>query len=376
MGDTDARPDGQQAVDAVPSTVDEQAAAWFLRRRQRRLTTEENIALQEWLAASPRHAQAWRETEQTWQQFDDHATLPELVVAREEALASVRRTQLKRWSRPMPGQVHLERFRSPVRWLGAAAAAVILTSGVLWQTGVLGGSTYTTGVGEQRTVLLPDNSIVALDALTRIRVRYDDKARQVELVEGQAQFDVGSDVNRPFRVRAGNRTIEALGTSFTVAYIDRRMHVALLEGRVRVDSPADRSSGSIADGARNAKPSPSGATQPTPRHSVGTVLNPGDALHVDADGNQVVSAHADLAVATAWRQGKVIFQQEPLRSAVERLNRYSRVRLEVADPAIERWPVSGIFGVGDAEAFAEAIAAYFPIQAQRSDDVIALSKRK
>ena len=48
----------------------------------------------------------------------------------------------------------------------------------------------------------------------------------------------------------------------------------------------------------------------------------------------------------------------------------------VADPAIESLPVSGIFGTGDAEAFAEALASYFPVQAQHSsDNVIELTER-
>lgn len=340
--------------DDLPADAESEAAAWFLRQQQRGLTPEEQTEFERWLAASADHAAAWRDTEATWEGFGNYGTLPEVIVAREHALASVRRTQVKRWARPA-GSAR-RGFFGTLRRPGAIAAAVViavLVFGAVWRWDASRGVLYTTGIGEQRTVLLTDSSRVILDSLTRVRVRYSGAARDLELVEGQAQFDVAQARNRPFRVRAGSRVIEALGTSFTVTYLNRQVNVALLEGSVKVQSLSKTKPDRV--GQSGAAASLSGA-----------VLKPGEALRVSASGKQEVREHADLAAATAWRQGKVIFREEPLSNAVEHLNRYSHVRLEVVDPAIEHLPVSGIFGVGDAEAFAEALASYFPIQAHRA----------
>jgi transmembrane sensor len=325
-----------------PAVVDsqsvyEQAATWFLRCRAGPLTPEESEALEGWLSASPENAAAWRDTQATWRSFSDNATLPELVTARRQALAAVRGSKSGRWSRLLVNRAYL------------AAGFVILALVALWWVIPYGGNLYTTGVGEQHAVLLRDNSRIILDALTRVRVVYGSRARTVELLEGQAQFEVAHKPDWPFLVRAGGRVIAAHGTVFTVEYLYRRVRVALLEGSVTVSDAAQ----SVA----------------------AAELKPGQVLRIEANGKQSLGS-PDFLAATAWRQGKVVFRQEPLIDAVRRLNRYSRIQLRVADPSIEEWPVDGIFGVADAETFADAIAGYFPIQVRKADPTLIELRRR
>src|SRR6202044_177715 len=104
---------------------------------------------------------------------------------------------------------------------------------------------YHTGIGEQRVVDLEDHSRIVLDATTRLRVHFTPDARIVELQDGQAQFSVAKDPTRPFKVEAGGRTIVAVGTVFTVEYVDRQVHVAMMEGRVAVVSTAIQATTSV-----------------------------------------------------------------------------------------------------------------------------------
>lgn len=348
----------------LPPSIEDEAAAWFLRRRRGRLSTEEMQALQNWLLANPAHAAAWRDTEKTWNCLDEQAVTPELIVARRQALTAMRQAQLRRWSAPSS---LVKRMRTAMQssgtrnWSAAAAAVVIAAVGVSFYWTAKNGDRYQTGIGERRTVLLSDNSRITLDAMTQVRVRYGGSARDIELIEGQAQFEVARQPRRPFRVRAGYRVVEALGTVFTVEYIDRHMKVALLEGRVKVDRAPEFLAQVTEKSGRNPAPG-TAAVAPI---SAEVELKPGEALHFDRDDRQSLDKHADLAAETAWREGKVIFRQEPLRDAVKRLNRYSHVQLKVIDPTIESLPVSGIFGDTDAEAFAEAVAEYFPVEFQR-----------
>ena len=56
---------------------------------------------------------------------------------------------------------------------------------------------------------------------------------------------------------------------------------------------------------------------------------------------------------------------DPLSVAVARMNRYSQIRLVVADDSLDELGVSGVFNAGDTDAFVEALEAYFPVDARR-----------
>jgi transmembrane sensor len=89
-----------------------------------------------------------------------------------------------------------------------------------------------TNIGEQRVLALEDGTRVILDTDTRVVVSYDGHIRSVELKEGEALFEVAKRANWPFVVTAGDRRIEALGTSFVERRHDRQLAVFVL-GRTR-----------------------------------------------------------------------------------------------------------------------------------------------
>ncbi len=341
MRPSDVRPTGEARPDAVDRAVER-----FLRRRSEHWADGDHAALVARLQEEPAEAQVLRRVERAWQAVGNYADSPELMVLREQALTRARRANARRWLAPA----------GPMRrrWAVASLVAIVLL-GVVWQLspyGMLRG-VYRTDIGEQRIVELDDRSTVALDARTRLRVRYSADARSVEITQGQAQFSVAKDPSRPFKVIAGDHTIVALGTVFTVEYVDREVQVAMLEGRVAVFAPPAR------ERSRSA--------------AMPIELAVGEALRVRQDGRTSVTPHADLAAATAWRKGQVIFHDEPLAEAVRRLNRYSRVQIEVTDPALAQLSISGLFETGDTRAFADALQSYLPVTADYSDpDVIEL----
>src|SRR3546814_13438728 len=88
---------------------------------------------------------------------------------------------------------------------------------------------YATHIGERQLAVLDDGSRVSLDAVTKVKVRMKDEARQVELLEGRAKFDVAKDPLRPFTVAAGDKLVVDVGTSFSVELIDGQVRVILHE---------------------------------------------------------------------------------------------------------------------------------------------------
>jgi transmembrane sensor len=321
----------------VSGTPEEAAAAAFLRLRAGQDVSEPP-------------PQGMLRAERAWQAVGDHAAAPELIAMRTQALGRLRRANARRWLGDGAGNGRR-------RALAAALAGIAVALGIVWQLSPHGYSPgqYETGTGEQRVLDLDDGSRLALDAQTKVRVRYTDDVRLVQMIGGQAQFSVARDPRRPFRVEAGEHTIVALGTSFSVEYVDEQVQVAMIEGRVLV---------TVAPRPDEPKAAP-GAPAAGSAHS--TELAAGEGLRVRSDGEATFISEANVAAATAWRQGKVIFDAEPLSEAARRLNRYSRLQVVIDDPQLAQLSVSGMFEVGDSREFVHVMESYLQLKADYSE---------
>ena len=317
----------------------EQATDWFVRLRADDADVEDLTRFQLWVEESPENAAAYARVRQSWAAVGDQASTPEIMLGRRDALEDARKAARSRWD---PGR------RTWMRPAVAAVACVVLMvasavgAWVWWSRANAG--VYVTGVGERRTLTLADGSVVTLDARSRIQVKYRDRERLIDLDQGQARFDVAKDPARPFRVRAGQETVLALGTQFNVELVADDLLVTLIEGRVAVMPEAA-----------------SLRVQPTAQID----LMAGEGLKVRQDGKRIRLPKVDVARVTAWQNGKLFFDNEPLASAAERINRYAREQIQV-DASAADVTVSGVFNAGDARAFVEAITAYFPVKAEQA----------
>jgi transmembrane sensor len=323
-------------------SIEDEASEVFVRRLHGSWKSADQAALEVRLKHDPTYADAYRRVEESWRTLDAHAETAELMRYREEAIAYARRSNAGRWLKA--------HTYARSRWRAVAAViGVSLLLGFAWRLspyGYLPGQYYT-GIGEQRVVDLEDHSRIALDAATRLRVRFTPDARIVELLDGQAQFSVAKDPTRPFKVEAGGRTIVAIGTVFTVEYVDSQVHVAMMEGKVAV--------------VPTAPPATDAGV------GEGISLIAGEELHVSRDGHSIVTPKADLEAATAWREGKVVMRAESLREAVGRMNRYSRLKIKIDDATLAEKHLSGVFEAGDTRGFVSAIQQYLPVAADYED---------
>ena len=320
----------------VPSTVHDEAAAWFLRLRDGgdAATRAEHDA---WLAADPAHGEAFDAVRSTWSLFGDQGAAPELLAMRRDALGRAHRAGGRRWGGIQPGR------RSVAAGIVALAAAPL---GAFWWFSARSapGQDYRTGLGEQRTVTLGDGSRLSLDANTVLKVAYSPDLRLIELATGRAHFEVAKDPTRPMKVRAGAKTITALGTAFTVERQAEHVVVTLVEGRVAVTE----------DGVP--------ATELRPQQQLVLAPNTPPVLHQEVDVDR----------AMAWREGKLVFDDETLAEAAARMNNYSALKVVVEGDAVRNLRISGIFKAGDTPAFVEAVKAYFPVDAQAADETVVI----
>ena len=309
-------------ADLAPDRIDEAALAWFTRSKAGDMTAAEAAQLEAWLDVDPAHRAAFDEVSFTWQGIEPLRADPRIAA--------------------------MQAGRPRRRWLPQAiaaslVAAVLGASGLVgwhyWPATPLSTQQFRTGVGEKATVTLADGSVVTLSTDTLVRTKRDEDKRLVYLERGQAFFKVAKDRRHPFEVHAAGRTVTALGTAFEVR-VDRGFKVMLLEGKVRVDAPL----------APKVK---AGAL--APRQVQETVMLPGTELVAVGDS---FSLHpADVARATAWTRGQLVFVDEPLANVATEMNRFSDRKIHV-DAAAGAMKISGTFKPGDVATFVAAVRDY------------------
>jgi len=321
------------------------AAAWCVRLAEGELTDAEHAELEAWFAADPEHRALLDDAVSAWRAVDDQAMSPGMVALRGEALEDLRRAQRSRWSRK-PGRRAV---------IGAALAACFVAAlaggGVAWRASLP--DVYRTTEGERRIVELPDGSRASLDAATVLRVRYDGGRRRLWLDEGRAKFSVAKDPLRPFSVAADGKLVVATGTTFSVEKLPGQMRVVLYEGHVAVLD---------GEGARG-RPPPTVKVDGAPAERL---LTPDHELVASTTSDTTVVSPTDPSRAASWENGQLVFQDEPMDLAVERVNRYAREKLRIADPAVGRLKISGVFTSGDTRAFVDGVTAVLPVRAEPS----------
>jgi transmembrane sensor len=322
----------------IDDTLLEQASAWVVRLHGDPQDADLD-RFEQWRGQSAGHASAFEHALATWVSVDEHAAADPILAMRRDALARARQVR-SRW-RP--------------RWLAAAAVAVVVIAPALvwWSMREAPPLEYHTALGEQRVIVLADGSRMSLDALTQVAVRYTDDARNIQLLSGRANFEVAKDVTRPLKVKAGPRTVTAVGTVFTVEREPRTVVVTLLEGVVAVTSRAANA----------------GGAEPRPIE-----LAPLQQLSM-SDAGRVELRKVDRDEALAWREGKLVFDDEPLARVIARMNNYGATPL-VADGAAAQLRISGVFKAGDTVAFTDALKVYFPLEEIHESGAIHLRLRK
>jgi transmembrane sensor len=334
-----------------------EASAWRTALAEARLDT--SPAFEAWLYAAPDNLKAWDRVNGPWTAVGDAATSPEGLALRHQVLYRARRQGRRRW-RGVQGP-------AVAASVAAAVAATVLLG--LWAGGTLWGSQdYQTALGERRTVTLADGSRVTLDSSTKVRVRYSKDARKLDLVSGQARFDVAHDVSRPFSVHARDETVVATGTAFNIDLLDQRVRVTLLEGHVTILADAAPNAPRIVLSSHGSIPSRGNPTAAVELKAGQTLVGQPSAAP------KVISVSLDRTVA--WESGQLMFDDEPLSEVAAQVNRYTTQPV-VVDPSVASLRLSGVFNTGDVSTFVDTVTHYLPVKSrEEANGAIVLMRNK
>jgi transmembrane sensor len=308
------------------TTVRDEAARWFVRLQEPAVDVEAYRRFEAWLAEHPQHRDEFQLLQGLWTATD---LLP---AARLKALCETPPARSKR--RPM------------VRYAVAASVlAVALGLGLF--SGLNHPSTYTaeysTALGERRHVALPDGSMIDLNSRSRVQVRFEKNRRGIELTEGEAMFSVEHDTSRPFVVEAGNGKVTVTGTRFDVRRDSAQTRVAVEQGTVKVQR-LDAAAGDFVS------------------------LTAGLGSHIDAQGNVAAAYAVNPAELTAWRSGKLVFNNASLSEVAAEVSRYREKPLTVGNDKVGNLRLTSVFKSDNTDALLKALPSILPVAVRTLDD--------
>lgn len=209
-----------------------------------------------------------------------------------------------------------------------ATDSTIITDGTLISASG-SGVTYASGVESESVVYnkleiprggefcltLSDGTRVWLNSETSIQypVAFGAKERRV-FVQGEAYFEVAKDAKKPFTVQFMSSSVTVLGTSFNIrAYPEeKRSQTTLAEGSVRIYSPGSS-----------------------------MLLKPGEQAEVSALSGEMVKQEVEVKNFTSWKDGRFVFEQQPLEYIMRTLERWYDIRVIFKDEGAKRISLSG-----------------------------------
>lgn len=193
--------------------------------------------------------------------------------------------------------------------------------------------------GTRTQTILPDGSVVWLNAGSRITYRADFEGplREVKL-EGEAYFDVKKETTKPFIVHANGVNIKVLGTAFNVKSYpsDKTVETTLIRGLVQLSH----------EGNKTGKP---------------IYLHPDEKIIVNrilpAKGNNTAIAQVENKfelvqldttagkdyIETAWLNNRLAFRGESFETLAQKLERWYNVTVIFGDEEVRKLNFNGSF---------------------------------
>jgi len=370
---------------SVRDAVRDEAVEWFIAFCEHEMSPQTCQAFDTWLKASPENVRAYLQVSAFWEsagglnerrrlEVDElvrRAAAEVNVIAldpRASAITAVAAAHAASTARAAQNTALTTRSNRYRRATLAAAALLLVFLGgalALWQS--LRDPVYATQVGESRTVTLSDGSVVELNARSRLRIEYRQAYRRVALLDGQALFRVAKNATRPFIVVSGTTRVRAVGTEFDVYRKVSDTVVTVVEGQVAITNSAASDALETTDVGR----APATASTLDPHRSL---LRAGEQLRASPHALGTPT-HANPALATAWTQGKLIFDSTPLSEVLDEVNRYNPKPLSIDDPNILVMHVSGTFATSDEARIVEFLSQRFGLVVRESAQSIHLAAK-
>ena len=330
--------------DIAPS-ISEQAADWLVRLSEPGVSESHRRQFMNWLKKSPQNVEEFIAIATLHQEVGEQtSSIADLIaeVGRSQDHAAVPLFGDPPSTNVLPGR--MPRRRHYQLWAAAAGLALVAVLLLQWPFVDPPLVSHRTELGEQRSVVLADGSIITLNTLSEAAVHFDRSAREVTLVAGEAMFDVVSDAERPFIVQTGSMSLTVIGTRFAVYRKKNSTRVAVIEGVIQA--------------------------LPVRTSGEPLLVEAGMGAVATAQGVTLTDSQFDVEKAIAWTDRRLIFDGAPLAEVVAEFNRYNRTPLVVEDSALANRAITTVFNAHDVSALVAFLELEPDVQVQYGDDAI------
>lgn len=197
-------------------------------------------------------------------------------------------------------------FSISKNWKIAASLFILIASTLVFLLFANSTITIQTGYSENKTVVLPDQSIVKLNSNSELQYKKNwnlQKQRKIWF-KGEGFFDVERMENKPFKVITENVIVNVLGTEFNVNSRGKETKVYLESGKVKIEDKED---------------------------NLLEELIPGDEIIVDENENITKYQPVDDYNPTSWKDGTMSFYNISLTEILQELENIYGVKMTFND---------------------------------------------
>lgn len=312
------------------------------------ITERDLTILQEWVASNPAHETAFREVILI---LDASKRYYQEPVSQENSWAKI--------------TAHINQNQQPVRRkfpfakLGMAASLlIIITLGIThYKNHQANPQNQFTEIinpyGQQSSFILPDSSIVYLNAGSKLKYPKHFKSdKRLVILEGEAFFDVRHQTAQPFIIQTGKVSTTVLGTSFNVKAFPKESQIAVTVKTGKV-----------------------GVVFKEKNHpAVTSFLLPDQQIRIDTKTGASNKNEINAEAICDWRNYRMVFYNASLKEITTTLERTYKLDITVKDPALAAIKVTTSFNKTPVDQMLKTLAALTGSQYTKSNNTIIFYK--
>ena len=249
------------------------------------------------------------------------------------------------------------------KWVSIAATitGLILLSGIYFIFFPSSDYTeYTTDYGETETIVLPDQSIVTLNANSSLRIDkdgWDNQSERKVWLRGEAFFAVEKQktpqgVPARFIVHSGKVQVEVLGTRFNVNSRRRETKVVLSAGKVKLNIQRD-----------------------TQHDHKEVLMKPGELVAVRESKHEVEKRIVDPSQYTAWTENKLVFDKTPVAIIQQLIEDNYGLEVLIENPSLLSKEFTGAAPADDLDILLGKLSVVYNLTVTRRGNEILLEEK-
>lgn len=240
----------------------------------------------------------------------------------------------------------------PLLYKVAASVLLVMAVSFWWYSSSNRLREIRTGFGEQRIVMLPDQSKVILNGNSVLRYipSWDENTSREVWIEGEGFFSVIHTKNhQKFIVHGVNQlNVEVLGTKFNVNTRHCSSEVMLTEGKVKLELEGVDSKRSL-------------------------FLKPGELATVR--DKELSSQRVNKELYTSWVENKLFFERTPLREIASLLKDTYGLDVTFSDSTLETRELSGEISATTVDEILYAIGETLDLKVQKQGQSVTISPK-